>query len=61
MCSSLRLLWEVSERVQWLVCAPWLEGMGSAGEELPLLQLHPLQERSTREAQQRLPKGIYAL
>lgn len=33
--------------------------MGSAGEELALLQLHPLQERSTREAQQRLPKGIY--
>lgn len=61
MCSPLSLLWEVSEWVQWLVCAPWLEGMGSAGEELTLLQLHPLQERSTWEAQQRLPKGIYTL
>lgn len=59
-CSSLSLLRQVSERVQRLLCAPWLEGVGSAGEELPLLQLHPLQERRAREAQQRLPQGVYS-
>lgn len=32
--------------------------MGSTGEEFTLLQLHPLQERRTRETQQQLLKGI---
>lgn len=51
-CSSLSFLWEVSQRVQWLLRAPWMEGMGSIGEELTLLQLYPLQEWNTRKTQQ---------
>lgn len=60
-CSSLSFLWKVSKRVQWLLRAPWMEGMGSIGEELTLLQLYPLQEWNTRKTQQWLLKGIYTV
>lgn len=54
----ISLFWKISEWIQWLLCAPWLEGMGGTGEELPLLQLHPLSQWRPREAQRRLRKGI---
>lgn len=60
-CSSLSLFWKVPQWVQRLLRASWLEGVGSIGEKLTFLQLHPLQKRCTGEAQQRLHKGIIAL
>lgn len=60
-CSSLSLFWKIPQWVQRLLRASWLEGVGSIGEKLTFLQLHPLQKRCTGEAQQRLHKGIIAL
>lgn len=55
------LFWKVSEWVQWLLRASWMEGVGGVGEKFSLLQLHPLQKWSTGETQRWLQKGTDAL